>query len=68
MMRPSERRAYDRERREARKWAKLSDLIDHEMNVEVAKHMARGLDYDAAWIAAGGSIIPLEITEHGDRG
>lgn len=67
MMRPSERRAYDRERRTARKWAKLADLAESEMNAKVAEHMAAGLDFNAAWLAAGGSIIPLEITEHGDR-
>lgn len=63
LVRSEEERRYRRDRDHERKWKRISDACEREMNAEVGKHMALGLDFESAWIAAGGMIIPLEITE-----
>ena len=48
-----------RERRLSQNIRRQEALI----NAEIAAHMARGLTFDEAHIAAGGTIIPLVIEE-----
>jgi hypothetical protein len=44
-------------RRERKIYAELKHL-ESEWNKEVAAFMAKGMNFDEAWVAAGGTIVP----------
>ena len=58
IVRSEEERRYRRDRDDERKWRRVADACDREMNADVSRFMAQGMDFDSAWAAAGGMVVP----------
>lgn len=62
---PNERRVMSRESTEQRRERRLMANVRKEeakWHAEVKAYMDRGMSFDDAWVAAGGSIIPTTLS------